>query len=352
MLLFSNKNEVGTTELDLQGKISSTFTFDMLVVLLSYWFLVGLFWDGWSHIHNLPETFFTPSHLLLYSGFGATAFLVVLSTIIGRKRGLSLFSAVPKGYEWSLVGIILFATAGGIDMMWHEIFGIEADLEALLSPPHLLLALGAGMLVTGPIRATAMRYLTEDKQGWQTLGPLIFASAGLLSWLTFFTMFMNPFTFGYAISAVSSPEDVSSLQVGAASILFYGVLLTGILLVILARFSMPLGGFTAIIGINSILMAYLQDRYFMILIGILAGILLDIAFYIAKHTLHKDTIIRMFGGLIPFTFFAFYAIIIAVFDSIAVAETLLFGIILLSAIFGFLSSYLVATPPKNVSTVG
>ena len=35
------------------------------------WMVVGLYLDGWSHQANKPESFFTPWHALLYSGFGA-----------------------------------------------------------------------------------------------------------------------------------------------------------------------------------------------------------------------------------------------------------------------------------------
>src|SRR5437773_2461467 len=44
---------------------------NLVTVLLAFWFAVGVFVDGWAH-NNLValESFFTPWHALLYSGYG------------------------------------------------------------------------------------------------------------------------------------------------------------------------------------------------------------------------------------------------------------------------------------------
>lgn len=42
-------------------------------------------------------------------------------------------------------------------MLWHSRFGIEAGIEALLSPTHLVLALGGMLMVSGPLRAAGFR---------------------------------------------------------------------------------------------------------------------------------------------------------------------------------------------------
>ena len=41
--------------------------------------IVGVSWDVTSHLMKTPETFFTPSHVLLYSGIG----LLLVATLIG-----------------------------------------------------------------------------------------------------------------------------------------------------------------------------------------------------------------------------------------------------------------------------
>ena len=68
-------------------------------------------------------------------------------------RGSEPDRMLPTGYGLSLVGCALFGLGGVIDMFWHLRFGIEVSLQALISPPHLLLMAALGLIVTGPLRA-------------------------------------------------------------------------------------------------------------------------------------------------------------------------------------------------------
>src|SRR3546814_9388797 len=47
-------------------------------VAFGLWMVVGLFLDGWAHDNAKPESFFTPWHGVLYSGFAASAAAAVL----------------------------------------------------------------------------------------------------------------------------------------------------------------------------------------------------------------------------------------------------------------------------------
>ena len=60
---------------------------------------------------------------------------------------------MPPGYELAIVGVLIFMAGGVGDMIWHEIFGIEIGVEALLSPTHLILAVGMTLIISGPFRA-------------------------------------------------------------------------------------------------------------------------------------------------------------------------------------------------------
>lgn len=131
---------------------------DLLVALASVWLAGGLFMDGWAHSH-VPslETFFTPWHGVLYSGYAALAISLVPARLWrGRPEG-AVPTWVPAGYGLGLLGAILFAAGGVIDMTWHITFGIETDLAALLSPPHLLLLTAGSLMIATPIRAAAAK---------------------------------------------------------------------------------------------------------------------------------------------------------------------------------------------------
>jgi len=145
----------------------SSLRFDWIMVVVSVWWLGGLFIDGWAH-SNIPqlETFFTPWHAVFYSGYlavtftllvqillnlrqsafsasGRTPFLVVLvRESLKGNRWLAGEGAIPTGYELSLLGVVIFGVSGIGDLTWHLLLGIERSTEALLSPTHLGLALG------------------------------------------------------------------------------------------------------------------------------------------------------------------------------------------------------------------
>src|SRR5262245_43928984 len=82
---------------------------DWAVGVTSGW-LVGGFWlDGWAH-HAFPEleTFFTPWHAALYSGFLALATVLLGALAAGRLRGRSWRRAAPAGYGAAVLGLRVF----------------------------------------------------------------------------------------------------------------------------------------------------------------------------------------------------------------------------------------------------
>src|SRR2546427_9735313 len=74
----------------------SSLRFDWLMVVVSVWWLGGLFIDGWAH-SNLPqlETFFTPWHAVFYSGFLAVAITLLVKIV--RNLHLSAASTSTDG---------------------------------------------------------------------------------------------------------------------------------------------------------------------------------------------------------------------------------------------------------------
>src|SRR6266542_3498681 len=139
---------------------TSSLTYDRVFVVLSAWLLGGLFVDGWAHV-NLRglETFFTLWHGLFYSGFGGVA-----------------------------------------DMIWHIVFGIEVDVEALLSPTHLVLATGLALMLTGPARAAWRRAGSDAAvdDGWRAQLPMVLSLTYVLALFAFFTQYVHPLSSGWA----------------------------------------------------------------------------------------------------------------------------------------------------------
>ncbi len=101
--------------------------FDWTMVFLSAWFVAGVFLDGWAHNH-VPEleSFFTPWHAVFYSGYAAVSGFLLTALLRHRRQGFGWRQALPVGYELSLWGVGIFLIGGIGDMVWHELFGIEA----------------------------------------------------------------------------------------------------------------------------------------------------------------------------------------------------------------------------------
>src|ERR687884_218642 len=103
--------------------------------------IAGTSWDVTSHLMLQPETFFTPSHTVLYTGVG----LLTITAGIGGAFLIKNKDLESKSFFISfklfLIGSAICLVAGPSDFLWHETFGVDG----LLSPPHL--ALITGMLI-------------------------------------------------------------------------------------------------------------------------------------------------------------------------------------------------------------
>ena len=80
--------------------------------------------------------------------------------------------------------------AGAIgDMFWHIVFGIEVSIDALLSPTHLLLLIGALLILSGPLRAA---WFDDDPPpGLRPLLPAVLAATMAAAQLGFFFQYMD-----------------------------------------------------------------------------------------------------------------------------------------------------------------
>src|SRR5919197_1584766 len=73
--------------------------FDWISVVLSAWLVGGAYLDGWAHNHlRLSlESFFTPWHAVLYSGFLLSAIFLVLVHTRNVLRGHDWTRELPRG---------------------------------------------------------------------------------------------------------------------------------------------------------------------------------------------------------------------------------------------------------------
>ena len=72
--------------------------FDWLVLAASAWLLGGLYWDGWAHGYGLPDSFWTIWHAAFYSGYAASAAVILGAIARARPQAASWRAAIPAGY--------------------------------------------------------------------------------------------------------------------------------------------------------------------------------------------------------------------------------------------------------------
>ena len=325
------------------------------MVMLSAWFIGGLFLDGWAHNHLAEslETFFTPWHGVFYAGFFAVAGFLVFTVIRNLAQGFSGFRAVPAGYELSVVGAMMFFVGGVGDMLWHMLLGIEADVEALLSPPHLLLAFSMALIFTGPLRAAWRRPAPESGHLSVGLFPMLFSTAITLSLLTFFTQYANPIVETWTLTKQSeyyAVPDGFKQELGVSAFLIYTVLLTGTVLLLIRRWSLPVGSLTLLFTLNAAGMSAMQDEYRLIPAAFLAGVVADVLLWWLRPSADRPGQLRWFAFAVPALFALLLFASLWLAGQLAWSVHLWAGTVFLVGLMGWLLSFLSAPPKMEAPT--
>ena len=144
---------------------------------------VGLSWDIQWHIEVGPDTFFTLSHLALYSGSalsGIASLVMVLLATAAQRAGrpwpatvggtpVRVFGGVftaPLGYLVSGVGAASFLLYGLLDLWWHSIYGFDATLH---TPSHVALFLSICVTMVGSV----IVFAAARAQRWGRIGLVV-----------------------------------------------------------------------------------------------------------------------------------------------------------------------------------
>jgi len=186
-------------------------------------------WDVTSHLLSSPESFFTPSHTVLYTGIG----ILSLSSIVGialmlkyrelKKSGLTL------PFKILIIGSLISIISGPSDYIWHETFG----LDGFLSPTHLMLI--TGMLInTLAVTIGLVRLNSFVKTGtYYQLGRIFLIPAMVALWLNLMSyvyMFALPISNGELFNFNLNPIAESLI-----ALVFLPLINSGLFLFILKK---------------------------------------------------------------------------------------------------------------------
>lgn len=290
--------------------------FDWVMVLLSAVFVGGLYLDGWAHNHGrVDQSFFTIWHAFFYSGYLLVCIAFAAATAVNLARGFPLAESVPGGYRLTGAGLLVFAAGGAGDMAWHQLFGVESGVEALFSPTHLMLGVGIGLIVTGPLRAAWRRRGGDGN--WLALSPALASLGLLLAALTFFLMFLFPVTVQLGTAGTGNSyfnSDVGKVA-GLVGATITAAILVGPLLLTLRRWRLPLGAVSAVLGlaiVGATIVDYERPLMIWLALGMgAASLAVDYISWRARPSSNPGTV-RWLAPAIPLLLYSgYYAVLLS-----------------------------------------
>ncbi|WP_110885151.1 hypothetical protein [Deinococcus yavapaiensis] len=317
---------------------------NLVTILVSWWLMIGIFIDGWAHntLGEELETFFTPWHAVFYSGYLVTALWI--GSLVWRRwrEGRRGLSAVPVGYGMALLGIPVFAFGGVGDMLWHIAFGIEVGIEALLSPTHLLLFLGAELIAVSPLVAS-WRARTSRKAPAANVWPAVLSATAALSFASFMNMYL------WALYRVPQGYGENASSGDLASILLTAVMLAAPVLLLVKRWQLPFGAVTVLYGVNSALMIVLAPwlgdaRWRVLLVGLVAGFLTDVLIAVLRPSPKRTVELRIFATALPLTVWLPYLGGAQALGLLSISLELWLGVCVMAALGGLALSGLIVPP--------
>jgi hypothetical protein len=226
------------------GVAQSTRSEDLLTMAGATWMIVGLFIDGYAHLNLLEgeESFFTIYHAIFYSGFAVSAGAVYRIARARARTDLPIHRWLPDGYPSAAVGLLVFGLGGTSDAIWHSVFGIEKGIDALLSPSHTMLFVGALLIVTAPLRSGWSRPGGHDS--WSALVSAVISMTSTLCLVGFFGAYM--WGMGFAEESATPYDPVTgvgddALILGVSTAMISTAVLFGGFGLMARRWRLPIG---------------------------------------------------------------------------------------------------------------
>src|SRR6476620_10904399 len=155
-------------------------------VIASVCIATGLYWDISWHETIGRDSFWTPAHLLIQFGALLGAFgsaWVIMRTTFGGDTEARRGAVNVLGFRGPL-GAFIAAWGGGamltsapFDNWWHEAYGLDVKI---ISPPHVLLAIGIGGIMWGGAILCASCLNRADGAGREALQRMLLCIGGFV----------------------------------------------------------------------------------------------------------------------------------------------------------------------------
>lgn len=317
---------------------------DLGATIGAAWLIFGVYLDGWAHNTQLPDSFWTPWHGVLYSGYGALASFLALVVALRIREGATFRDAIPDGYAPSVLGAIVFGVGGAFDMLWHTFIGIERNLDVLFSPSHLMLAIGIVLLVSGPLRSVWRRGAITRPSVDASIA--LASIAMILLILTFMFQFATPFSFTPATPGEARLGELAQVR-ALFGVLTFSAILVALLLLALREGVLLPGSVTVLLLVDAVALLAMRannqavQRDVIFSTALVAGVAADLMLWRLRPSPGRPVAIRVFATAVPLVLFTWYFGAIALHIGTWWTPHALTGMGVLGALAGLLVSYLI-----------
>jgi len=323
----------------------------------------GLYIDGHAHVFEPVETFFTPWHAMMYGGALFAVIVFGSAIAINMRRGYSLWNAVPNGYQQTLVAIPALFIGGGLDLIWHETFGIEQQLDTLVSPTHMIIISAMFFIFAGPLRAGLIRFTSAPSKE-VVLAPSLFAqlpmlismavSIGAILFVTQMAFYPEALMIDkpLPVQAGAYSEDQLTIIIttyyrhilGTLVIVWQSLLLAGSALYLLLNARLRPGALLIYAVLEKAMISFtlsrsMKELVLVTLSSIAGGLIAE--FIAARYapSWKRPNAVRAFGFFVPLTFYsAYFAFAVPFFGGTWWDPSFLFGAIAYAGLAGILIS--------------
>jgi hypothetical protein len=347
--------EASLPRLDLRVERSGApMPLDWLVTIAGMWIMTGLFIDAHQHLFLAVESFLNPWHLTMYSGALFAAAIMGVTIARGYARTRSFRRAIPTGYLQSVFGVLGLLLGGGLDFVWHSVFGFEHQLDLLMSPPHLFLLAGLFFLITGPVRSALRR--PDAPTLVQQLPMLV--SLGLafeiIQFVTQYGFYPEALMRDHPLSQIAFQREQFVLSVflfyrqalEISIVIWQSLLLAAAVLYLCLRRRLAFGALIVICVVEKLwiggeLSSDLMELLLVVLASVAAGLAGDLIVAKLRASWRNPEAFRLLGFVVPAGYFAaYFAFAVPMFGGTWWDASFVFGSIAEAGIAGLCISQL------------
>jgi len=247
-------------------------------------------------------------------------------------------SIVPHGYRLSVIGCLVFAGGILVGAWWERLFGPDViAIPAVFRPPNLIQIAGAGLIVTGPLRAAISR-------GELVAGPTALISATLLlSTVFFFTQFDHPYVNPWVNDPHGLPVNPYGFvgeELGTLSLMMQAVVVVGVTLLVLRTIRLRPGSMTFMLTVTAIPLCAQLGHFEYLATAVVVGVLSDLLLFWAQPRSDRLTQLRVWTAATGALLAGVYMVQVTLGGGTYWHTDVVYGSIVVCGLVGWLMSYL------------